>query len=88
MLSAAVTTLGSVVTGMMVGDAMGAIPMKSSSGIPATSHSATTKTTANGKTVASTETPRQLLLLGGFYVVAAMAVLFGGSKFLKDARIG
>jgi hypothetical protein len=82
----AATTLGGVVTGMMVGDAMGAIPTKVA--VPATSNNATPKATANGKPVSSNMSPRQSLWLSAFFVVGAIAVLVFGDRFLKDARIG
>lgn len=71
---------------MIVGDAMGAVPMKAT--VPATSNSATAKQTADGKPVSSSTTARQSLWMSAFYVVGAIVVLIAGSRFLKDARIG
>lgn len=79
------TLLGGVVTGMIVGDAMGAVATKAT--VPATSNSATAKATGDGTPVGKT-TARQSLYHSGLIVVAAVGVLLLGSKFLKDARIG
>jgi hypothetical protein len=86
LLETVATTLGGAVTGMFVGDAMKAVPQKTA--MPATSNSASTKTTADGAIVSKTQTARQSLWLSGFIVVAAIATLIGGSRVLKDARIG
>lgn len=82
----AATTMGGVVTGMMVGDTLGAIPTKTA--VPATSNSSSPKATADGKPVSKQSTPRQSLWLSAFFVVGAMAVLVFGDRILKDARIG
>lgn len=82
----AATTLGGVVTGMIVGDTLGAIPSKTT--VPATSQASTPKSTASGKPVSKNPTPRQSLWLSAFIVVAAVAALIFGDRFLKDARIG
>lgn len=82
----AATAMGGAVTGMMVGDTLGAIPTKTA--VPASSNSSTPKATADGKPVGSNPTPRQSLWLAAFFVIGAMAVLVFGDRFLKDARIG
>jgi len=82
----AATTLGGVVTGLMVGDALGAVPTRVA--VPATSNSAKAKATASGVPVGGAPTPRQSLFLSAFVVVAAVGVLIVGSKVLKDARVG
>jgi hypothetical protein len=82
----AATLIGGTVSGMIVGDAMGAVPMKST--FPATSSSSVPKTTADGKAVSSNVTPRQHLYMSAAYVVGAIAVLLLGSRALRDARIG
>lgn len=82
----AATAMGGMVSGMMVGDALGAIPMKIA--VPATSNSSTPKATANGRPVSKNPSPRQSLFLSAFFVIAAMAILVFGDRFLKDARIG
>lgn len=74
-----------VVSGMIVGDALGAIPGKTTA--PATSASSTPRATADGKPVSSTQTPRQSLFLSAVFVVSAIAILLLGSRALKDARI-
>ena len=82
----AAMSLGGMVTGMYVGDILGAVPTKAA--VPATGASATPKATADGTPVSGVQTPRQSLFLAAGYVIAAVVVLLLGSRFLKDARIG
>lgn len=78
--------LGGVVTGMIVGDSMGAIPTRAA--VPATGNNAKPKATASGKPVSNTTTARQSLYHSAMIVVGAIVVLLLGSRALKDARIG
>lgn len=78
--------LGGTVTGMMVGDAMGALPQRAT--VPATSNSSTAKQDGNGKPLSKTPTAKQSLWLSAFYVVGAIGILLLGSRALQDARIG
>lgn len=82
----AATALGGTVAGMMVGDALGAVPTKVA--VPATSNSSKAKATASGAPAGGAPTPRQSLFLSAFIVVGAIGVLLAGSRALKDARIG
>ena len=70
---------------MIVGDSLGAVPVKESN--PATTASAAPKTTGGSK-VKSSATPKQALWLSAGYVVIAVATLLLGSRALRDARIG
>lgn len=85
-MSYVASTLGGTVTGMIVGDAMGAVPQTAA--VPATSSSAAPKVTAEGTPVSSNVTARQTVFMSAGYVIAAMAILLLGSRFLRDARIG
>jgi hypothetical protein len=78
--------LGGTVTGMIVADAMGAVPTKQA--VPATTNAAKAKTDVAGKPVSSSATPRQTLWMSAAIVVGALGVLVFGSNVLKDARIG
>lgn len=81
------STMGGVVTGMIVGDSLGAIPQAAA--VPATSSSAAPKVTAEGTPVSGNNvTARQTVFMSAGYVIAAMAILLLGSRFLRDARIG
>lgn len=75
-----------VVSGMIVGDTLNAMPTKAA--VPATGASSTPKATADGTPVSGAQTPRQSLFLAASYVVVAVFILLAGSRFLKDARIG
>lgn len=81
----AATTLGSVVTGMYVGDAMGAVA--TTAAVPATSGAAKPKADATGRPVNPTPTAKQSLFMSAAIVVGAIAVLLLGSRALRDARI-
>jgi len=81
----AVTTLGGVVSGMMVGDALGAIA--TTAAVPATNNSARAKATATGQPLNSQPTAKQSLWMSAMIVVGAIAVLLLGSRALRDARI-
>jgi len=80
------SAIGGTVMGYAVGDAMGAIPTKVA--VPAVSNASTPKATADGKPVGNTQTARQSLFTSALIVVAGVAVLIFGDRFLKDARIG
>jgi len=86
LLATVATGLGGAVTGMYVGDMMGAVPQKAA--VPATSNSATSKVTGNGGIVSGGTTARQSLWYSAVIVLGAIGVLIGGSRVLKDARIG
>jgi hypothetical protein len=81
--------LGGTVSGMIVGDSLGAVPTKTT--VPATGSGGAAipaKSTANGTPVNPTQTPRQLLHFAAAYVVGAILVLLLGSRALRNARIG
>ena len=81
------SVLGGTVTGMYVGDTLGAVPTRVA--VPATGAggAAQAKATANGVPVNPNTTPRQHLFTSAAIVVAAIAVLLLGSRFLREARI-
>lgn len=83
----AASLIGGTVTGMMVGDTLGAIPTKVS--VPATGNggAAAPKATASGAPVSAATTPRQHLFTSAGIVVGAIVVLLFGSRLLRDARI-
>lgn len=81
------SVIGGTVTGMYVGDSLGAVPTRVA--VPATGSggAATAKATANGTPVNPNTTPRQHLFTSAAVVIAAIAVLLLGSRALRDARI-
>jgi len=85
MLPYVASLMSGTVTGMMVGDSLGAIP--TSANVPATSASANPQVTGDGMPVPNTTSPRTHLTVSALMVVAAIVVLFAGSRFLRDARI-
>lgn len=82
----AIGVMGGMVSGMIVADAMGAVPMRTA--IPATNNASSAKTDAAGKPVSSNATARQTLWMSAGIVVIALLVLLMGGRVLKDARIG
>jgi hypothetical protein len=70
--------VGTLTAGAIASDVMGAVPVKD----PATG----AKTTADGTPVNAT-TPRGHLYASAGIVIAAMGILLGGARFLRDARI-
>lgn len=79
-------SLGGIVTGYAVADALGAVPTKVAA--PAISNAAAPKATVDGKAVTGQPTARQSLFTSALLVVGAIVILLFGNRFLKDARIG
>lgn len=81
--------LGGTVSGMIVGDAMSAVPTRVA--VPATGSGGAAipaKATGTGTPVNSnTTTPRQHLYTSAAIVVGAIVILLAGSRALRDARI-
>lgn len=82
------TLVGGVVTGMIVGDSLGAMGQ---SYMPAAQASAVPQTAAptrrDGSPAAPAPTARDTLHLSAFFVIGALVFLIFGSRALKGARV-